>query len=619
MEGKQATQKDSISDHQAIEINDDEWIKELTTKLNKCHPRRQFQKRCTIFKVPEDIRKCDKEGAYDPVVVAIGPYHHGLANDSTVPAMQDFKWDCVRRLLSRRTKSSSEATALFRSCLLKMKEMDDQVRECYSEDLHHLSPHDLAMIMLLDGCFIIHLLLNYNIERNFRLTKMIDLKKEESMAEAQEIVEAKEESMAEAKGIFEEKEESNIAEALDIVKEREKNMTEGQEMVELDKGEEKFTDGRLEGIKRINIILVYDLLKLENQIPFFIVCELFDILKASKDKEIDLVQIVCDFLQPFMLLKQGSEPPANVAECLWIITPTAHIRAAMGVLSGAARAAMTAVSWAAKAALAPIGAACKGAFVEAAHSRASRSNLWRLYQAVHFRRASQAAGVKQGSHPRIPSLDKTEIHHLLHLFHSRLKPTVTYDDAMDLVWIPTASELQLAGIKFEENKEAKSFLDISFKNNGTIRIPQLQLGDHANTVFKNLIAFEQCSADPSKYITSYTFFMDNIISTSRDVHLLELEGILVNLLSTDDAAASFFNGLNEKIVANASEMYLMGLHREVKNYYNSPYHKHRARLIRDYFSSPWAILSLLAAVVLLLFTAEQSFFSVYSYFRPPHA
>lgn len=317
MEGKQATPKNSTECHQVVEINDDDWIKAVTVELNKYQPRRQFQETCTIFKAPEDIRKCDKEGVYDPVIVAIGPYHHGIRKDTTVAAMQDHKWDCLRRLLSRRTKTSSEATDLFRSCMLKMKEMDDRVRKCYSEDLHQLSPHDLAMIMLLDGCFIIHLLLN-SPEGNFKFTEMIDLNKEESMAEAQEIVEANEERMAEAKEIVEEKEES-IAEARDIVKEREKNMTEGQEMVELDKGEEWLIDGRLENMERIDIILVYDLLKLENQIPFFIVCELFDILKASKDKEIDLVEIVCDLLEPFMLLKLGTEPPANEAESLWII------------------------------------------------------------------------------------------------------------------------------------------------------------------------------------------------------------------------------------------------------------------------------------------------------------
>ncbi|KAH7661354.1 hypothetical protein IHE45_15G057200 [Dioscorea alata] len=577
MEGKQATQKDSISDHQAIEINDDEWIKELTTKLNKCHPRRQFQKRCTIFKVPEDIRKCDKEGAYDPVVVAIGPYHYGLANDSTVPAMQDFKWNCVRRLLSRRTKSSSEATALFRSCLLKMKEMDDQVRECYSEDLHHLSPHDLGMIMLLDGCFIIHLLLKFN-EGNFKLTEMVNLK-EESMAEANETVDEKE-SMAEARDIVEE----------------EDSMAKAQEKVELDMGRENSIDGRLEGMDtRISAQFLRDLLKLENQIPFFIVCELFGILKSSEDGEINLVKIACDLLQDFLNLKHGGKPPANKAGSLSMITPAAHIRAA--------RAAMSAISRAAT----------------AAHSMASRCFFWRSFQIANVRGASKA-------HVGIPFPDKTEIpYHLLHLLHSRLKPSVTCDEANssetggDIEWIPTASELELAGIKFEENKEANSFLDISFQNNGTIKIPQLYIEDFTIPLFKNLIAFEQCSADASKDITSYTMFMDYIINTSKDVQLLEQKRILVNLMGTDDAAASLFNGLGDKIIYCPKKMYLRGLHSKVKSYYNSSYHKHWARLIRDYFSSPWATISFLAALVLLLFTAEQSFFSAYSYFHPPNA
>ncbi|KAM0951794.1 hypothetical protein DsansV1_C03g0029531 [Dioscorea sansibarensis] len=509
MEGKQATPRDSSTEHhQVVEINDDEWIEAVTMELNKCRPRRQFQKRCTIFKVPEDIRKCDKEGAYDPVVVAIGPYHHGLSKDTTVTAMQDHKWDCVRRLLSRRTKSSSEATDLFGSCLLKMKEMDGQVRDCYSGDLRHLSPHDLAMIMLLDGCFIIHLLLKFTegssklTEGNFKLTEMVVLNEEHNDTD-------EEESMAVA-----------------------------QEMVELDVGGEKLIDGRLEGMGRISLILVYDLLKLENQIPFFIVCKLFDILKTSEDGEIDLVTSAYNLLQ--FALASDIDPEGSPA--------------------------------------------------------------------AHFGKTTNAG--------------KAEIHHLLHLFHLGLKPSAECDQPEpsetggDMEWIPTATELQLAGIKFKRNKKAKSFLDISFKNNGTIKIPQLNLDDFTNTLFKNLIAFEQCSADTSKHITSYTLFMDYIINTSRDVHLLELKGILVNLMGTDDAAASLINGLGEKIIHDPNQMYLRGLHRKVKSYYNSSYHKQRARLIRDYFSSPWAILSFLAALILLLLTAEQSFFSAYSYFRP---
>ncbi|KAM0951793.1 hypothetical protein DsansV1_C03g0029521 [Dioscorea sansibarensis] len=506
MEGKQATPRDSSTGHhQVVEINDDDWIKAVTVELNKRRPRRQFQKRCTIFKVPEDIRKCDKEGAYDPVVVAVGPYHHGLSKDTTVTAMQDHKWDCVRRLLSRRTKSSSEATDLFGSCLLKMKEMDGQVRDCYSGDLHHLSPHDLAMIMLLDGCFIIHLLLKTT-EGSSKLTEMVVLKEEHN----------------------------------DTDEEKEERMAVAQEMVELDVGGEKLIDGRLEGMVRISAILVDDLLKLENQIPFFIVCKLFDILKTSEDGEIDLVTSAYNLLQ--------CQLPSDIG---------------------------------------PEGS-----------------------PAAHFGKTTNAG--------------KAEIHHLLHLFHLGLKPSAECDQPEpsetggDMEWIPTATELQLAGIKFKKNEKAKSFLDISFKNNGTIEIPQLNLDDSTNTLFKNLIAFEQCSADTSKYITSYTLFMDYIINTSRDVRLLEQNGILVNLKGTDDAAASLISGLGEQIVHDLDQMYLRGLHRKVKNYYNSSYHKHRARLIRDYFNSPWAILSFLAALVLLLLTAQQSFFSAYSYFRPPH-
>jgi hypothetical protein len=40
-----------------------------------------------------------------------------------------------------------------------------------------------------------------------------------------------------------------------------------------------------------------------------------------------------------------------------------------------------------------------------------------------------------------------------------------------------------------------------------------------------------------------------------------------------------------------------------------------AKLKRDYFNSPWALISLLAAVALLLFTLAQTVFTVMPYFQ----
>jgi hypothetical protein len=39
--------------------------------------------------------------------------------------------------------------------------------------------------------------------------------------------------------------------------------------------------------------------------------------------------------------------------------------------------------------------------------------------------------------------------------------------------------------------------------------------------------------------------------------------------------------------------------------------------VRNYFSNPWVVMSLFAAIFLLALTVMQSFFAAYSYFKPP--
>ncbi|KAM0951840.1 hypothetical protein DsansV1_C03g0030031 [Dioscorea sansibarensis] len=221
------------------------------------------------------------------------------------------------------------------------------------------------------------------------------------------------------------------------------------------------------------------------------------------------------------------------------------------------------------------------------------------------------------------SPEANRVHHLLHLFHSTFVPSDNHhlfdiDEAEKAPkWIPNATELQQAGVKFVKKKNASSFLDISFSSNGTLEIPELCLYDYTDTLFRNLIAFEQCYPDTRTYITIYAAFMDCIIDSPQDVRLLHSNGILSNrLMSTDEAAADLFNNLFYQIHCALDRSYLHKLFVEVNKFHESRWNKWPANLMRDYFSNPWAIISLIAAVFLLLPTVEQSFFTAYSYIRP---
>ena len=249
-----------------VDINDNSWIKTVRQRLNEIRPNLEPSRPCTIFKFPERLRRFGDDGKeYGPLIVSIGPYHYFPDPRGTMKAMQDHKWHCVRHLLSRH-QNRDRASHLLDKCLRALKALDSEVRGCYSENLRYLDPPKLASIMLLDGCFIIHLML-----------KQVENEKVEEEEEVVVVVEEENERVVDGKGKakVEQKEEENVE-------------------LEMGKGEEEI-EGPLLGMLLVSNLVVLDLLKLENQIPFFVVQTIFDIIKTPEDKVLDLVNLALRF------------------------------------------------------------------------------------------------------------------------------------------------------------------------------------------------------------------------------------------------------------------------------------------------------------------------------------
>ncbi|KAJ3678437.1 hypothetical protein LUZ60_002240 [Juncus effusus] len=182
--------------------------------------------------------------------------------------------------------------------------------------------------------------------------------------------------------------------------------------------------------------------------------------------------------------------------------------------------------------------------------------------------------------------------------------------------IPCATELKEAGIAFKRSK-SKSIFDVNFSS-GVLQIPYIPVEENTRPRIMNLIAFEQCSRQKGRPLTSYAVLMDCIINTPRDVLILQQRGIIENKLADEGEAAMFFNQLRYCSYLDYDEHHLAGLFGEVKKYCESKWQKYRAKLCRDYFNSPWAILSFFAAVLLLFLTAIQSVYGVLGYYQQHH-
>ncbi|KAK4413526.1 hypothetical protein Salat_2765200 [Sesamum alatum] len=179
--------------------------------------------------------------------------------------------------------------------------------------------------------------------------------------------------------------------------------------------------------------------------------------------------------------------------------------------------------------------------------------------------------------------------------------------------IRSATELTEAGIRIEKSK-TRSLRDISF-HRGVLKLPLIMVDDTLESLYLNLIAFERFHVGAGNDITSYIFFMDNIIDSARDVSLLHSCGIIQNALGSDKMVANLFNSLSRDAPLDP-ESKLNEVHQLVSDYCQKTWHKWRANLKHTYFTNPWASLSVIAAIFLFALTIIQTVYTILQYVNP---
>ncbi|GLT34739.1 hypothetical protein SLA2020_092380 [Shorea laevis] len=178
--------------------------------------------------------------------------------------------------------------------------------------------------------------------------------------------------------------------------------------------------------------------------------------------------------------------------------------------------------------------------------------------------------------------------------------------------ISSASELHEAGIKFESKIEGRLF-DINFEK-GVMSIPTLKIVDDTESILRNLVAYEQCYKDiSSRHFIDYIRFMDCLINTGKDVELLRRHDVIENRLGDNEVVADIFNRICHSVLVAEDDFSYSELFNEVNKHCKRKWNLWKANLWHNYFNTPWALISFLAAVFLLLLTAKQSIYSALDY------
>ncbi|KAL6659359.1 hypothetical protein ACP70R_003399 [Stipagrostis hirtigluma subsp. patula] len=177
------------------------------------------------------------------------------------------------------------------------------------------------------------------------------------------------------------------------------------------------------------------------------------------------------------------------------------------------------------------------------------------------------------------------------------------------IMIPSVAQLARWGVRFAPAPEG--IAGISFDAaTATLSLPVITLDGNTEVVLRNLVAYEAVAVRGPLVLARYTELMNGIIDTAKDIKILQQSGVVVNQMKSDKEAADLWNGMC-RATRLSKVPRLDGVIREVNAHRSRRAAARAQKLLRKYVFKSWRILTLLAAVVLLLMTAMQTFCSVY--------
>ncbi|XP_028073197.1 UPF0481 protein At3g47200-like [Camellia sinensis] len=130
--------------------------------------------------------------------------------------------------------------------------------------------------------------------------------------------------------------------------------------------------------------------------------------------------------------------------------------------------------------------------------------------------------------------------------------------------------------------------------------------------FRNLIAYEQyCPDNRLNYVTDYVKFLDCLIETPQDVEILHRRGIINNWKGDDEVVARIFKKISDGVTGPGEHFQYPDVFNKVNRHCSTRRNQWMANLNQNYLNSPWAFISILAALLLLLLTLTQTIFTVF--------
>nr|VDD03079.1 unnamed protein product [Brassica rapa] len=206
--------------------------------------------------------------------------------------------------------------------------------------------------------------------------------------------------------------------------------------------------------------------------------------------------------------------------------------------------------------------------------------------------------------------ESSEPEHFVDLLRScylPLAPIILEEGISTVYNAPKATELHNAGVKFKPSETSSCLLDLKFAD-GVLEIPTIMVDDLTESLFRNIIVFEQCHCS-EKIFLHYIRLLSCLIRSPADADLLIRSGIFMNSLGAAEDISDVFDSICTEVIFGR-KFYFQSLSENLQSYCNTPWNRWKAILRHDYFHNPWSVASVLAALLLLLLTFLQAVCSI---------
>ncbi|KAI6690282.1 hypothetical protein NL676_027110 [Syzygium grande] len=224
-------------------------------------------------------------------------------------------------------------------------------------------------------------------------------------------------------------------------------------------------------------MLQHDLLMVENQLPYFILMELFKLTSKGQDN-MSLEELIVIFFDPSSPRKDAT---SKLSRTLTVDGKKHQYTHMLNVF--------------------------RSTFLKTVREKV-KEHGWTLISTVHY-------------HERHPTV--------LHgFFHACLPDSqsnhIESPRPPEKRLIYFALELHEVGIALKK-QDCHDLLDITFKE-GTLHISPLFIDNNSVPLFLNFVANDPCNEKAKPYFTNYFMFLDSLINSSNDVQIFHEEKIL---------------------------------------------------------------------------------------------